>query len=363
MFALVPGLPRGNRRHAPPLDLASHLEGESLEDRTTPTVSMITSNFDGTAIPGGDSIWFSSVGKVSGVSLSPVTLHITNQTISFNGTTLNLPDTTVVLTPGAISAGVTFGPGGWSVSAPGKVSGNVFLGGMGYQVPASGIPGGSVKSITWTGDFATDTPGISVNWQWAAAVFKTFSADETALGVKAVDANNLDVYRNSDHAGTPENFKSFVTGGARGGGGSNFTGSYSATVAVQPAVQTVTNLTETASLSGQVQLNGEENVGFGGISVTLTDAHGDVVATTISAGDGSFSFGDQGDVPAGTYTLTLYVPDPFLLLESSAGSDGEDTFTGDSFVDANGNTFTPVGFTSVTLEAGASSSGYSFLLG
>ena len=50
--------------------------------------------------------------------------------------------------------------------------------------------------------------------------------------MKPVDDNQASVYQNSDHAGTPENFKSFVTGGARGGGGSNFTGSYSATAAV-----------------------------------------------------------------------------------------------------------------------------------
>jgi hypothetical protein len=51
----------------------------------------------------------------------------------------------------------------------------------------------------------------------------------TQVGAKPVDANNLSIYHNSDHAGTPENFKNCVTGGARGGGGSNWTGSYSAT--------------------------------------------------------------------------------------------------------------------------------------
>jgi hypothetical protein len=40
--------------------------------------------------------------------------------------------------------------------------------------------------------------------------------------------------KNSDHAGTPENFKPFVIGGARGGGGSNYTGLYSGTGKVTP---------------------------------------------------------------------------------------------------------------------------------
>jgi hypothetical protein len=186
-------------------------------------VSAITSNFNGTAIAGGNYIWFSSVGKVSGVASEPVTLRVVNQTIEFtsNGIpySLSVPDTTITLTPGATSAGATYGPGGWAVSTPGSVSGNVFLSGLGWRVPDGGLAGGSVKSITWQGDFTTTAPGVSVNWKWAAAVYKTFSDDPAQLGVKAVDANNLDVYRNSDHAGTPENFKAAVTGGARGGGG------------------------------------------------------------------------------------------------------------------------------------------------
>src|SRR5438876_11122063 len=48
------------------------------------------------------------------------------------------------------------------------------------------------------------------------------------LAVKPVDDTKASQYKNSDHAGTPENLKTFVTGGARGGGGSNFTGSLSA---------------------------------------------------------------------------------------------------------------------------------------
>jgi len=49
------------------------------------------------------------------------------------------------------------------------------------------------------------------------------------LAVKPVDDTKASQYKNSGHAGTPESFKSFVTGGARGGGGSHFTGSYGGT--------------------------------------------------------------------------------------------------------------------------------------
>jgi hypothetical protein len=61
-----------------------------------------------------------------------------------------------------------------------------------------------------------------------------FGDNYNALGVKPVDDNNASDYLNSHHAGTPENFTPYVVGGARGGGGSNYTGSYSGTDASTP---------------------------------------------------------------------------------------------------------------------------------
>src|SRR5205085_8984102 len=82
-----------------------------------------------------------------------------------------------------------------------------------------------------------DKQGITVNWQCAAAVDTKFSTTLGSLGVKPIDASSGSQYNDYDHAGTPESFKTNVTGGARGGGGSNYTGSYSATASVCPTVQ------------------------------------------------------------------------------------------------------------------------------
>jgi len=114
------------------------------------------------------------------------------------------------------------------------LSGNTFLSGLAYHVPSQGLPGG-INPVSWSGTFITDTTGVNVNWQWAAAVYTSFSTNYGTLGVKATDDNHHDcVTLNSDHAGTPENFKSFVIGGAMGGGGSNYTGSLSSTQSVAP---------------------------------------------------------------------------------------------------------------------------------
>jgi hypothetical protein len=108
------------------------------------------------------------------------------------------------------------------------LAGNDLMTAVEFKVPASGLPGGT-KDVAFTATFSSYATGLTVNWQWGASVYTSLDTDYSALGVKPVDDNKASEYKNSDHAGTPENFKPFVTGGATGGGGSNYTGSYSAT--------------------------------------------------------------------------------------------------------------------------------------
>jgi hypothetical protein len=119
------------------------------------------------------------------------------------------------------------------------LAGNTFLSALAFVVPAGGLPGG-INPVTWSAVFTSDTPGVTMQWQWAAAVYTSFSSDYNALGVKPVDDNQASVYQNSDHAGTRENYKAFVTAGARGGGASNYTGGYSGTENVIPCAPTPT---------------------------------------------------------------------------------------------------------------------------
>jgi hypothetical protein len=166
----------------------------------------------------------------------PITIRFTGQKIISSKFNLTVPDATVTFDDANTCARATYNSsGGWTITAP-KValSGNLFLSGLAYQVPLS-LPGG-VKPVTWSGTFTADTPGVSLQWKWAAAVYTQFGS---VIGtVKANDDNNHDcLIHNSDHAGTPENWKPYVVGGARGGGGSNFTGSLSGTQTVAPCGQ------------------------------------------------------------------------------------------------------------------------------
>lgn len=196
------------------------------------------SNFNGTPVSAGDFVWFNAVLKVKGIDVrSGTTVVFSGSTISFTaGATtyqLNVPDSSIFFSPTATEASTTFDGAAWSTVVPASFSKNVFLDGLSFQVPSGGLPGG-INPVTWSGTFTSQTQGLTVEWQWAAAAYTQFSTDAATLGVKPVDGNQSNPYANSDHAGTPESFKQYVTGGTRGGGGSNWTGSYSGTNAVVP---------------------------------------------------------------------------------------------------------------------------------
>jgi carboxypeptidase family protein len=322
---------------------------EALEDRTLPSttgLSAITSNFNGTAVPAGSTVWFNSVAKVSGVGPSGATLHLVNSEIDFTagGTAyhLSVPNATLTFSPIATQATTSFDPttNTWDTTVPLGLGGNTFLSGYALPVP-SGLPGG-INPVSWTGTFQSDTAGVSVNWQWAAAVYTSFGGDYNALNVKPVDSNQASAYKNSDHAGTPEAFRAFVIGGARGGGGSNWTGSYSATASVQPGPYAP----PLSSLSGSV-LDETTGGGLSGVTVTLTTTNSlgqtVVVATTTTDANGDFSF---TGLTAGNYTITES-PGGFTndvtnnVIGSAGGSTGGDLFN-------------------VTLGTGVNGTGYKF---
>ncbi|MGA7275742.1 MAG: hypothetical protein WBX14_12920, partial [Candidatus Udaeobacter sp.] len=174
----------------------------------------ISSNFNAFPINAGNYLWFTGVLKANGLGSIPVTITFTGQTITSPSFTQSVPDATVRFDPAVNFATTTFGPGGVStttVPSNPTLAGNTFFSALSFLVPAGGLPGG-IKNVLWSGTISIDTPGVTVNWQWAAAVYPNvhFSADPSMLGVKPTDDNKNNPYLNNDHAGTPENFKTFV---------------------------------------------------------------------------------------------------------------------------------------------------------
>ena len=205
---------------------------------TSDTTSSIADNFGSSPIAQGNMIWFNSSLAASGLTGSSTTIYFYNQTIEFtaNDAIFRLPvqDAAVTFSPAATTATTTFDPvaNQWVTVVPAKYSGTVFLSGLVFQVPGN-LPG-NINPVTWQGQFRSDRPGVSVKWQWGAAVYgPTFGTDGNALGVKPVADSSLSQYKNGDRAGTPENFKLLMTSGGCGGG-TNYTGICSPSVTVLP---------------------------------------------------------------------------------------------------------------------------------
>jgi len=205
-----------------------------------------SSNFNGTPINGGSIIWFNANFTASGIPSSGATIFFESSTIQFTADqpyNVAVPGAEIVFSPSATCASTSFNQGIWVTTVP--VSGNdeIFLSGLAFPVPASfaNVNGKVTGPVIWQGSFGSTAPGVSINWKWGAAVYTTFSTDYNQLLVKPTHNNGcFSIFNNGDHAGTPEgaapsgiSFKSFVVGGARGGGGSNWTGSWSGTNGVK----------------------------------------------------------------------------------------------------------------------------------
>jgi MYXO-CTERM domain-containing protein len=107
------------------------------------TTSSISSNFNGTPTPGGDTVWLTPVLKVSGSpsTSSPFDIYMTGATISSSESKVSVSNA---------MASSPYTPSAWDVLTPVGISGN------------------------------TLTPGATVNWQWAAAAHTAVDVQPTA---------------------------------------------------------------------------------------------------------------------------------------------------------------------------------------
>jgi hypothetical protein len=207
---------------------------------TAPTTN--ASNFNGTPISGGSFIWFNANFTAKGIPLTGTKVYFQNSTIQFTADqsyNLVVPNAQITFDPNVSCVTTSYDPGSNTFNTTVPISGSdeIFLTGLAFPVPASfANAGGRVNGpVVWQGTIGSDATGVTVSWKWGAAVYTTFSTDYNALAILPAHGNACTPV-GGDHAGTPEGFassgigfKRFVVGGARGGGGSNFTGSWSGT--------------------------------------------------------------------------------------------------------------------------------------
>jgi hypothetical protein len=278
-------------------------------------------------IVGGNYIWFNSAAmNVQNLpSSANAKVFVTNASISFtaNNTSFNIPSCTPTSTgPCVPNAVITFSPTAtaastswdstnnrWQVLVPramvaGSGAVHTFLDGLAFQVPGN-FPGG-IQNATWSAAFATDTPGVTFQWQWAAAVYTSFStaysngSSNNVLGVNPIDS--------TDPAGTPETYKSFLTAGGSGAGATNWTGFYVGTAGVVPTMAP-------ASISPSSLNFGTQTVGSSSNTMTAVLSNNQSGPLTITGitktGTNASDFTETDNCPAtlagggGSCTLTI----------------------------------------------------------
>jgi hypothetical protein len=177
-------------------------------------------------IPTGTSpvVWVNMhIGKPAGLSTTAITkVQFAGVTLTLNGTSYALPDGVLIFDPSApATITTTFTGTQWLTTInPNDLSDEIFFTGAAIPVTA-GIAAGGKATVSYT--VQTSAPGLSVSWQWSAGVYTYWPADWNQAEIQP--------YHSAAHAGTPLNrtVQTSLIQGPRGGGGSNFTGSWSAT--------------------------------------------------------------------------------------------------------------------------------------
>ncbi|MEP7377851.1 MAG: DUF4082 domain-containing protein [Chitinophagaceae bacterium] len=194
--------------------------------------SSITQSFNSTAIPAGRYIWFNSSFNPGslGSGTATVTITVTNTKVTFTASgvqyILNVPDARIRLDATVLSATTQFINNVWETAVPRSFTNYIFMNGLSYTVPVN-FPG-SITNVVWTASVSINKTGVSLARRWSAAVYTSFAAN-AGVNVKPITSALQNPYLNADAAGTPENFKSFVVSGAKGNGGTNYTGTFTTT--------------------------------------------------------------------------------------------------------------------------------------
>ena len=203
------------------------------------------SNFNGTSVAAGTYLWFNANFTASHVPASGVTIDFTHGNIAFSveghSYSLAVPNARITFSPGASCTSTTFDSvtNTWMTTVPISGDDEIFLTGLAWPVPSGGLaPGANPVNFSGTYSSETKAPGLSIQMKWSVAAYSKFTTNYNALQIKAGHKTACGE-SNGDHAGTPEGvdntntpWKHYLVAGPRGGGGSNFTGSWSGTLGI-----------------------------------------------------------------------------------------------------------------------------------
>jgi hypothetical protein len=263
-------------------------------------------------IKSGNYIWFNAVvNNLKNLGSGQVKLYVTNSTISFtaNNTTYNVavPNSVVTFNSASQTSGAKtiydLTNNRWSTAvAASALTGNTFVTAVAFPVP-SNFPTG-IQNVTWSAAFTTDSPGVTLQWQWGAAVYSSFSttyATTSNSNILSVNAEDGSADSNgTDPAGTPEAYKGSVVFGGTGGGLANYTGYLSSGAGVVPTIAPMSVSPSSLAFAAQNQ-----HTTSAAMTAILTN--NDAVAHTISSvalsGTNAGDFASTNNCPISPSTL------------------------------------------------------------
>jgi hypothetical protein len=195
-------------------------------------------------------VWFNShLVKLGGtIPNSDFTVYVQNGRITFGTSTFSVPNAMITFTASASCASTSFDTvsNTWITTIPlsaASTADEIFAAGLAYQLPPNFAQ--NINNVSWSATIYSTAPGIQVSWQYGISNWLTQKngtsfpvlADGTPdyNGMMINPAHNAPLcnpnYNSGDHAGAPEftGRGAVLTGGGSGGGGSNWTGSWSST--------------------------------------------------------------------------------------------------------------------------------------
>ena len=124
--------------------------------------------FNATALAAGNTVWFVSRLKVSGLGSAVTTIYARQASIAFtvNGTpyTISVPDARIIFDPAASTTTTSYDTTAqrWVTRVSSGNNGkNVFAGGVAFALPVGGLPG-ALNPVTWTAALTVDQPGVTL---------------------------------------------------------------------------------------------------------------------------------------------------------------------------------------------------------
>jgi hypothetical protein len=182
-------------------------------------------SWNGFKAPAGSVVWINAHLDAKNVPTNTITtVNFTGVSLVVNATTYALPDGQVVFNPAVTTPTTVVNPdGSWTTTVNPTFNNDIFFDGQALAVDSNMENGGNGNTGS-TLSFSTNSSDSSLQfqWQWSAAVYTSWPGNALA---------NIEPVHAQQQAGAPLNpaVQGDLIQGPRGGGGSNFTGSWSGT--------------------------------------------------------------------------------------------------------------------------------------